>query len=848
MELAKYKTKYIDIINDYIENKDPYQDYFIYEVLYALKLDLILWSDIPPNFAKLYNIPHALDYGIDLVNLDFNQTCQVKHYCKNSTIKWKDFCTFATYSKLIINTDDMIIATTPEAKIDKLVNAVIENKNIKLIRHKFDNLMKITPKYKEEPKKETTLKIEKRQYLIDCYNVVNNSDKQSLKLQLPCGTGKTYIMLYIIRKTLKREPDSNFVIFCPWIDLAKQTFELFDDFGINVFLIGDGNKVYDNDFNVIVCVNPSNKYIENESFKYKFIDEAHHLESESSKIKNQINDIESEKDIFLSATFHDNDDLDYDYPMDQAIEDGYISDYVINVEYFSEGDKMKSLVKLVKDNMQWCPLFIYFNNTERCITFKELLNDDRSEYLIGTDDATKRNKIKNGINDGSVKVLCLCGVYNEGISFNNLQTVIFGDLRHSPINKIQIAMRANRLHDNKPYYRVVLPINEHDFKDKDIKDLIGTFCRVDSRVKESVNKRDSTRIKINIHGCADGDAEFLYEEIYDRFGNMIDGLSFDEKVELLFKYADDYEGAPKQKYTESFGMGKWFCKQKNKIYTNEDKLYEILSKNKWIKISLDENLKYKEENKDKIKLTRNEKLLMLIEYVKDIGEVPKSDGSIYHSKVYGDYTIGVWFRNQKSKYLKKEGDDTYNELNKHCIIEESMLECLKKRKKNAEKEDDIVMMQLLFNYVNNNTKHTVPPRKLMYDNGNGKMVELGEWYRNKRESVKSESSQFYTNTEHNEFIKKSLDKSFNRKKSYEKIKILNFDQYVTLLFEYVDANKYIAPADNVKYKGFPIRQQLRGHFRKIKSPNESDPVYKALSKRECIKKLVDDYCKRNKIV
>ena len=224
--------------------------------------------------------------------------------------------------------------------------------------------------------------------------------------------------------------------------------------------------------------------------------------------------------------------LDFNYPMDQAISDGYISDYQLVVSYFTEGDKMEGLIDMIKSHQEWAPMFVYFNKTERCSLFNEKLNgaNIKSTYLTGSTSSSERETTKDKIENGELQVVCLCGVYNEGVSIDCLQTVVFGDLRHSQINKIQIAMRANRKHHCKPFYRVVLPVLESDFAEQEIQELIRTFIQIDPRLVKDIRNREERRVKLIMNGGSKGDVEFkdaelLYERVFDKFGEMIEGMS-----------------------------------------------------------------------------------------------------------------------------------------------------------------------------------------------------------------------------------------------------------------------------------------------------------------------------------
>jgi hypothetical protein len=61
MDITPYYHKYIEYINNYIQNLTLYKDHQIYEVLWAIKLQFIIWDDIPPHFSELYKIPHRAD-------------------------------------------------------------------------------------------------------------------------------------------------------------------------------------------------------------------------------------------------------------------------------------------------------------------------------------------------------------------------------------------------------------------------------------------------------------------------------------------------------------------------------------------------------------------------------------------------------------------------------------------------------------------------------------------------------------------------------------------------------------------------------------------------------------------
>jgi superfamily II DNA or RNA helicase len=622
---------------------------------------MVVWEDIPPDFSDRFDLPNRKDYGVDLIDLDCTRTSQVKHYGAKSSITFAHLSTFYTFSHATLGITDMILATTSGARIVPHVIDIIKKKNMGLIREDFDDLMKrMLIKYKDrkieiEPVDNYQC-INVRDYQSECHIITLVSDKKVLNFQLPCGTGKSYIMMYIIKYDIATpgNEDNKFIIFCPWKDLAIQTYDLFKKYHIKTCLIGNGNHVIDNQANVIICINPSVDHVlkKNQEFKYRFIDEAHHLENENSAIKNKISKIKAEKEINLSATFHDQSSLDFKYSINDAITDGWISDYLLHIEYFTKGDKTSAMIDMVCDNMEWAPMFIYFNSTERAVGFCNKLKKRgvKAEYLIGTDSEKKRARVKRGVIGGDVKVVCLCGVYNEGVSIDNLRTVIFGDLRHSWINKVQIAMRASRMHQDKPFYRVVMPVTECDFGESDIRDLIKTFAEIDPRLRADIKKKSGSRIMIRFpdkDNSNDGgeidDAEMLYETVYGRLGNMVRD-SWDDVLKDVSEWLDVNKRRPDSKSTDQKERKyiAWILRHhsyyEKEIYSMSDQSNKV----KWENFK-DAYKKYMLSNDDKWNLMIKECSL----WIDKNKRRPIMTSKNLHERKYG-----VWLSTQR-KNLKK---------------------------------------------------------------------------------------------------------------------------------------------------------------------------------------------------
>ena len=673
--LDNYTKNYIKRVKKWIIDNSIEPEYKIYEILWALSLDQILWDDIPPDFCEKFNIPHTRDYGIDLISLDATKASQCKLYGPNSTISFKCISTFFSYAKGILNIGDinkMLLLTSNQAKIDSMVCRL----NIPTIRKNTDELLlsletKLSQVISEDNSENSQITIEERPFLLKCFNLFINNDKKDFNFQLPCGVGKSFIMYYIILKELIINKKSKYIIFVPRIQLAYQHKKYLDKLNITNQIIGDGNNKFLKTPSVTICIYPSANKIKNNEFKYKFIDEAHHLENQDSIYKSNIDMIPYEKSLSLSATFKNQEQLDYRMSLREAIEAGYISDYKILFEYFTSGNKDEALLNLCVKRREWFPAFIYFNRRERAIEFSNKLNEKgvKSNYILSDTSIKEQEEVQNKIINGELDIVCLVGCWNEGTSISNLKTVILGDMRYSSINRIQIIMRADRLHETKPYYNIVIPIQQNELNEEnnnydDISNFIKTLFDIDPKLKESLkNKEKSCRIKIGIDGeyikelkeddleeeKDDIKADHIYTIVYDSLGNMIGGLTLDEKIKEFIEYVEK-NGIPKEKskeakFSDNTIMSSWFHGTIKKQIINNNlyhsNVYKKLIINLKIKAELDRYINVVKDKDIFIKLLTNEKIKEFIEYVEKNG-IPKN-----REKFSDSVLIKNWYNNQK---------------------------------------------------------------------------------------------------------------------------------------------------------------------------------------------------------
>jgi superfamily II DNA or RNA helicase len=530
--LEIYKNKYIAEINQWRADNSRYPDHQIYERLWAIEKSQILWSDIPPGFEDIYELPTRNDYGIDLIDLKYTETSQVKFYRENSTITWTAITNYTSYSRDILGINNLNILTTPEAKIDKMVKRLLISNLECIQRQSFEALIGKIPEKLVFDRDIKCSEIEPRPYLVSTSESIIASDKPLLKVQWPCGVGKTYLALYLF--TLFT--DKVFLFITPWRSLGRQILQECKFLHINAGMIGDGKKAFDKSWKFIICLTASIHLLpEDLKVDYKFGDEGHHFEREGEDSA-KFNNIIADKTILLSATFHNPKVVDYIMTKREAIGAGIITDYKIHFQYYT-GARKDAILKMVKKNSEWIPMFIYFNTTVKAKEFYKLLreNDITADYLIGEDGEAKRNRIKERVTNGLLSVVCLCGVWNEGESVHILRTVIFGDLRHSSINIRQVAQRGSRKHPSKPFYNIVLPIAKNETEEdvesedetNDLWKILKIFSDEDPVIRKSIEKKSYTRFNIRLNNeiVKENDTEesiLLYREVFDSLGEMLE--------------------------------------------------------------------------------------------------------------------------------------------------------------------------------------------------------------------------------------------------------------------------------------------------------------------------------------
>lgn len=177
-------------------------------------------------------------------------------------------------------------------------------------------------------------------------------------------------------------------------------------------------------------------------------------------------------------------------------------------------------------HVEWGPTLAVFNDVKEMYAFKEKLCTAgvRADCVQGTTPSQQRQRITDLMEIYMLDVICVCKCWNEGKDIPVLRTVVFCDQRDSDINKRQLAQRAGRLHECKPYYNIVIFVQKE--VDDDIAGLLRSFCDDDPLLRDSAHAAFggertalmNSRITVS---HASGDAELVSDTVVTRLGEIL---------------------------------------------------------------------------------------------------------------------------------------------------------------------------------------------------------------------------------------------------------------------------------------------------------------------------------------
>ena len=220
--------------------------------------------------------------------------------------------------------------------------------------------------------------------------------------------------------------------------------------------VGTGhNKRIDFESKGFIAVTDSVHLLEKVKFDSVFMDEAHHpLPAKLPK---------SRELYRFSATYGEDVNVDFQYPMGKAIEDGVLCDYDITVPVLTAHHAYVCLADLLlKQAGKFRRVLAYCNSVAAAKRFRMVLKEVGlgAWHINGNTPLKRRNAVIEefaGALQKPVHILVTVEVLGEGINIPNADTCMFVEPRRSYRSIVQAIGRVLRHHPEKTLAHVILP-------------------------------------------------------------------------------------------------------------------------------------------------------------------------------------------------------------------------------------------------------------------------------------------------------------------------------------------------------------------------------------------------------
>lgn len=220
--------------------------------------------------------------------------------------------------------------------------------------------------------------------------------------------------------------------------------------------VGTGhNKKIDLKAKRFIAVMHSVHLLEKVKFDSIFVDEAHHpLPAKLPK---------SRELYQFSATYGEDVNVDFRYPMGKAIEDGVLSDYDITVPVLTAHHAYVCLADLLRKQAgKFRRVLAYCNSVAAAKRFRMVLKEVglAAWHINGKTPLKRRNAVIEefaGALQKPVHILVTVEVLGEGINIPNADTCMFVEPRGSYRSIVQAIGRVLRHHPEKTLAHVILP-------------------------------------------------------------------------------------------------------------------------------------------------------------------------------------------------------------------------------------------------------------------------------------------------------------------------------------------------------------------------------------------------------
>ncbi len=402
----------------------------------------------------------------------------------------------------------------------------------------------------------------------------------------------------------------------------------------------------------------------------------------------------------------------------------------------------------------------------KCMDFNELWEMKKNLLFEYCNIYNKVPRNKDIYNNNNIGLWLQC----QKNKIKNINDNLYLKLSSNEYVKISIDNYLNFKENNKDKY---------NFSWDESKNLLFEYCNINNKVPPKTHKYKNNNVgdwlsgqKKKIHGINDdlyiklSENKYVKQSIDDclKFRkNNKDKTKFtwDESKDLLFEYCNNNNNIPTRNIIyKNNNIGSWLHVQKNNIKDINNDLYIELSKNKYVRQSIDDCLKKRYNNNTKDNLTWDQWKDLLFEYTNNNNRVP------IRNEKYKNYNIGSWLSQQKNK-IKDTNDDLYIKLSKNEYVKLSIDGCFEFRENNKDKTkftwDE--SKDLLFEFCDINNK--IPSKYDIYKNN-----RIGKWLDTQKLKIKDVNDDLYIKLSMNNYIKKSIDDCLKyRENNKDKIKL-----------------------------------------------------------------------------
>ena len=568
----------------------------ILELYTCIKHNAILYIDVPESVRSHYNLTNR-DEGIDCIKIDEHDQILEIYQCKNydGYLSHHELGTFYNWVMCLnkFNVKNYLIIKDTTKFYQATSNPFL---NIEVITDdEINEIVKDIEINKQE------IKFELRDYQNDAIEYLNDfilSSDEIFKINMCCGSGKTVIFTEFI----KTNTDLKFLIIVPYITIAECILIYFNEI-INTKWTNQNTE--NKNSNVYLCVDKSVNEFMNIEFDVIIIDEAHHY------IRTPYELPKHDKIIMFSATI---DDADYIYDYDTAIDDEYINDYKIDINFINNTDDGTEFINVV--NKYYNHNLIFCNSIETANYLNSLFKNN-SMVITSEVDKNKRMRIIKDFEANRINNIISVNCLNEGVNIIHANNAIFYNDRSSPINIIQCLGRVLRKYEGKPQFsRMVLFANCTELAEIKYQKYIKALST--HHFKNVVNK-------INCYSHTNNSNEIIkkYEnEMFERITK-----SRIDWVEITKQYINQYGNIlPKKSFIfNNIKYGVFIHNLKHNNYKN------LRLKND-IKNLFGFEIKYKYKSKEK-----NDWVEITKQYINQYGKILPKRSVIFNNVKYGTF-------------------------------------------------------------------------------------------------------------------------------------------------------------------------------------------------------------------